>query len=159
MAIERLEPYECGSIARVHTLGGVIIASQPSAEDFALAQMKGVRTVIDLRHAHEIPNFDERRVVEGLGLAYVNLPWYGPDELTDEIFDGARALLQSVERPILLHCSSANRAAAVWIPWRVLDGGLSLDEALAEARTIGLQTPAFEEKARAYIGRQQRDKG
>jgi hypothetical protein len=33
----------------------------------------------------------------------------------------------------------------------VLDGGLSYEAALAEARQVGLKSPALEERARAYV--------
>jgi uncharacterized protein (TIGR01244 family) len=150
---ETLEPYSCGSIQRLHALGGVFLASQPSAADFEQARQDGVRTVINLRHDQEQPEFDERAVVEGLGLAYVQLPWNGAEELTDGVYDRTRELLKTAERPILLHCGSANRVGAVWLPYRVLDGGLSFEEALAEARTIGLKTPEYEAKARDYVER------
>lgn len=150
---ERLEPYECGNIARLHTYGGVFLASQPQPEDFEQAKKGGVKTVINLRHEAEIEGFDEREVVTGLGLEYLNVPWNGAEELTDEVFDRSRELLNTAERPILLHCSSANRVGTVWLPWRVLDGGLSYDAALAEAKTAGLKSPAFEEKAKDYIER------
>jgi uncharacterized protein (TIGR01244 family) len=152
-ATEKLEPRTCGSIQRVHTLGGVYLASQPSAADFEQAKQGGIRTVIDLRHTGEVKDFDERAVVEGLGLAYVQLPWNGVEQLTDEVFDRARELLRTAERPILLHCGSANRVGAVWLPHRVLDGGLSYEAALAEARTIGLKTPEYEARAREYVAR------
>jgi uncharacterized protein (TIGR01244 family) len=150
---EKLEPYECGAITRLHTLGGVFLASQPQAADLEQAKKGGVRTVINLRHADENTDFDEAAKVAELGLNYISLPWNGPDELTDEIFDRSRELLNTAERPILLHCSSANRVGAVWLPWRVLDGGLSVDEAAAEAKVVGLKSPAYEEKARDYVRR------
>jgi len=40
-----------------------------------------------------------------------------------------------------------------WIVWRTLDGRLPLEEAVAEARTIGLGSAAYEAKARAYVER------
>jgi len=150
---DALEPYECGTITTLHTLGGVFLASQPKPEDFAQAKKGGVKTVINLRHAAEITDFDEKQIVEAQGLTYINLPWNGPEELTDAIVDQSRALLKTAERPILLHCSSANRVGAVWIPYRVLDGGLSWDAALAEAKTVGLKSPDFEAKANDYIAR------
>ena len=55
---ERLEPYECGNITRLHTYGGVFLASQPQPEDFEQAKKGGVRTVINLRHENEIEGFD-----------------------------------------------------------------------------------------------------
>jgi uncharacterized protein (TIGR01244 family) len=148
---EKLEPYECGTITRLHTLGGVFLASQPKPEDIVQAKKGGVKTVINLRHAAEIKDFDEKQVVEAEGLAYLNFPFEGPAELTDAVFDTVREHLKTAVRPILLHCSSANRVGAVWLPYRVLDGGLSYDEALSEAKTVGLKSPDYEKKAREYI--------
>jgi uncharacterized protein (TIGR01244 family) len=150
---DKLEPYQCGAVQRLHTFGGIFLASQPTAADFEQAKQGGVKTVINLRHAKEQPDFDERATVTALGLAYVSLPWNGPDELTDEIFDRSRELLNTVERPILLHCSSANRVGALWIPWRVLDGGIALEEAVAEAKVVGLKSPDLEAKAKDYVER------
>ncbi|XAM00805.1 hypothetical protein OT109_05325 [Phycisphaeraceae bacterium D3-23] len=150
---EVLEPFECGTITRLHTYQGVFLASQPSPEDLEQAKAGGVVTVVSLRHASEHPDFDEKHFVEGLGLRYINIPWNGADELTDAVFDRARDVLRNEHRPVLMHCSSANRVGAVWLPWRVLDGCIEFEEALAEAKIIGLRSPAYEEAARAYIER------
>lgn len=152
---EKLEPYECGTITRLHTMGGVFLASQPNPSDFDQAQKGGVKSVINLRHHSENTEFDEPAVVADLGLNYYNLPWNGPDELTDEIFDRSRELLKTAERPILLHCSSANRVGTVWIPYRVLDQGADLETAVEEAKVIGLKSPDYEAKARDYVERHQ----
>jgi protein tyrosine phosphatase (PTP) superfamily phosphohydrolase (DUF442 family) len=151
-----LAPAECGTIGKLHEQGVVWLAGQPSPEDFALAKERGVRTVLNLRHESEIRGFEEPLVVTELGMRYVSLPWNGPDELTDDVFDRARAVLDTAERPLLLHCGSANRVGAVWIPWRVLDCGLSVEDALAEARTIGLRTPEYQQKALEYVARRRR---
>jgi len=153
---EVLEPFECGTITRLHTYQGIFLASQPSPEDLEQAKAGGVVTVVNLRHGAEHPEFDEKLFVEGLGLRYINIPWNGADELTDEVFERARDVLRNEHRPVLMHCSSANRVGAVWLPWRVLDGGLEFEEALAEAKIIGLKSPAYEEAARAYIDRVRR---
>lgn len=150
-------PSTCGSTQRVHAFGDFRLASQPAAADFEIAKAAGVRTVINLRHEHEIKDFDERAVVTGLGMTYVNLPWHGPEELNDAVFTRARELLRTVEPPVLVHCGSANRVAAVWIPWRVLDGGVPFEQALTEAKAIGLKTPEFETKAKDYVLRHQSD--
>lgn len=150
---EVLEPYECGSITRMHTVGGVFLASQPKAADLEQAKHGGIRTVVNLRHASEMPEFDEAQAVSDLGMHYVSLPWQGAAELTDDVFDRARKVLATAERPLLVHCASANRVGAVWIPYRVLDDGVELEAAVAEARTIGLKTPEFEAKARDYVAR------
>jgi uncharacterized protein (TIGR01244 family) len=150
---DTLTTAECGTIPNLHSLGGVFLAGQPKAEDFAEAKKQGVETVINLRHAAENKDFDEKQVAEAAGLTYINLPWGGSSELTDAVFDQSRELLKTAERPILLHCATANRVGAVWLPHRVLDDGLTWDDALAEARTVGLRTPDFEAKAKDYIQR------
>jgi len=148
-----LAPATCGALERLHVSDDLYLAGQPTASDLEAAKQLGIKTVINLRHAHEHADFDERAHVEGLGLAYVSLPWRGHEELDDAIFDRSRELLRSVERPILLHCASANRVGAVWLPHRVLDEGVPFEEALAEARIVGLKTPEFEAKARDYVER------
>jgi hypothetical protein len=54
-----------------------------------------------------------------------------------------------------LHCGSSNRVGAVWLPWRVLDGGVEVEKAVAEAKPIGLKKAEYEEKALDYIKRNQ----
>lgn len=155
---DALEPYECGTVARLHTQGGIFLASQPQPDDFAQAKMGGVKTVIDMRHAAEVKEFDERTVVTGLGLAYLNPAWNGPDELTDAILDRTREMLRTAERPLLIHCSSANRVGAVWYAWRALDDGVTIEQALSDAKTVGLKSPDYERIVRAYIERNRGDR-
>lgn len=150
-----LETVESPGIEKVRTVDGIFFASQPDASGFEAAKRGGIKTVINLRHADEI-ELDEAEVVGSLGLTYLHLPWNGPEELTDEVFDRTREMLESAEKPVLLHCASANRVGAVWLPYRVLDGGWDVEDALEEARAIGLKTPEYEEKALDYIERQSR---
>jgi protein tyrosine phosphatase (PTP) superfamily phosphohydrolase (DUF442 family) len=91
-------------------------------------------------------------------MGFVRIPWNGPGELSDEIFDAARDQLRGAARPLFLHCGSGNRVGAVWIPYRVLDQGVELEAAVAEAKVVGLKTPEFEAKARDYVARR-RDGG
>lgn len=153
---DKLEPYTCGSVARLHTYQGIFLASQPAAEDFEQAKKGGIKTVINLRHPEENKKFNEMQVVLGQGLKYENPAWNGPEELTDAKFDEVRQLLNTAQRPILLHCASANRVGAHWLTYRVLDGGLSVEDALAEAKVVGLKSPDYEAKARDYIKRHQK---
>lgn len=146
-----LAPAQCGSMSPLHVLDGILFAGQPSAEDLDQAQRLGVKTVINLRHAAEIADFDEGQAVESRGMRYVNVPFGKAEELTAAVFDKLRAELRDSKRPILLHCASANRVGAVWLPYRVLDGRLDVEPALAEAQAIGLRSAAYEARARAYV--------
>ncbi len=153
---EKLEPYECGTVTRLHTYKGVFLASQPKPADFEQAKKGGIKTVINLRHHKEIKDFDEQVEVAKLGLRYFNPAWNGPEELTDEKIDEIRGLLKEAERPILLHCSSANRVGTIWLAYRVLDDGLSYEEALQEAKVVGLKSPNYEAKVKDYIARKRK---
>jgi uncharacterized protein (TIGR01244 family) len=141
-------------MTRLHEVDGVYLGSQPSAADLDELKKAGVKTVINLRHEREL-DFDESAVVAKLGMTYVHIPWQGPAELTDAVFDRGREVLASAERPLLLHCAASNRVGAIWLAYRVLDGGASFDAALEEAKAVGLKTPEFGEKARDYVGRRQ----
>ncbi len=140
------------------TIGGEALRFDRAAPDAAAlqeAKAAGVTTVIDFRKASEGTGFDEKAGAEALGLNYVNIPFQNEAELTDEVFDSTRASLKGLKGAALMHCRSGNRAAAAWLPYRVLDDGVSWEQALAEAKAIGLKAPALEAKAREYIERKQ----
>lgn len=148
----KLEAYSCGSVQRLHTLDGVFLGSQPAAADLEQAKAGGVRTIVDLRPAAEDRGFDEPALAASLGLAYHSVPFQKPEELTDAVFDRTRALFREpANRPMFVHCSSGNRVGAVWLAYRVLDGGLAWEDALAEARLVGLKLPAYETRAQEYV--------
>lgn len=154
----QLEDYKLGSIKKLTTFGGLYFAGQPSPDDLALAREQGFKTVINFRHAKEVP-WDEQRVVEQLGMNYVHLPFSGADELTDEVLRSGRALLRDVERPAMVHCGSSNRVGAIWYAARVLDHGATEDDALEEAKKAGLRSKGYIDRARAYVEQERRFRG
>ena len=142
-----------GSLRTV--LGGddLYLAGQPSIEDLATFKVQGVKTVVSLRMPGEAP-WEESVAVEAAGMDFVAIPFRGAADLDDEIFDQVRSILQDSEkRPLVLHCASANRVGAVWLPYRVLDNGVGVEEAMLEAQQAGLKSNALKEKARQYIQR------
>jgi uncharacterized protein (TIGR01244 family) len=146
-----LSPHRLGNIERLHVRGNIYLASQPAPDDLEQARRRGVKTVINLRRPDEL-DWDERAKAAELGMAYLSVPFQSPDEMTDETLDRLRALLRGPHnRPLLLHCSSANRVGAVWWAYRVLDEGAIVDAALIEARQVGLSRPGHEAKTRQYI--------
>lgn len=152
-ARETVQTAGIGSIPNLTRLGDLYFAGQPSAGDLALLPDAGVTTVISLRHEAELGGFDEKSAVQDLGLQYLEVPWNGPAELTDDVFDRTRAMLLEVDSPTLFHCGSANRVGAVWLPYRVLDEGVPVEQAVEEARKIGMRTPEYEARALDYIAR------
>ena len=144
-----------GSTKNVHAYGSTLMCGQPSPEDFVEAKKRGFKIVVTLRQPGEI-DWDEAETVRGLGMQFHSIPFGRPDTLTDQVFDEARKILtKSKDKPLLLHCGSANRVGAIWLVHRVLDHELSLEEARQEAQEIGLRTEAFRDKAMNYIQRRQ----
>ena len=155
---KKLEPAKCGSVKQLHVFDDIYLAGQPSAEDFAEFKKRGVKSVLNLRPNEEL-KFDEAKTIKSLGLEYHQIPIASPNALTDENFDKIRKLLNSKEeRPMVFHCTAANRVGAVWLAHRVLDGGLTYDAALIEAKAVGLSAPALEAKAKDYIAKQKAKK-
>ncbi len=148
---------EIAGVRNLHKVGDVYLAGQPNADGLRALRDAGVKTVIDLRTPAESRGFDETGTCGELGLTYINAPFRVPDTLEDSVFDRVRdALTDPKSGPVLLHCGSANRVGGVWIAHRVLDGGLTYEQALAEAKVIGLRTQGYADKARDYIARQQK---
>ena len=135
------------------------MASQPFPDDLRLVQQGGVKTVVSLRFPNEI-EWDEATVAQGYGLAFVEVPFKTPETLTGEVFDKTRMLLSDqAKKPLLLHCSTANRVGAIWMVHRVLDDGLALVDAEEEAAKVGLKSPEYLAKAQDYIMRTRKTHG
>ena len=142
-----------GATRNVHRYRDFYLAGQPSEADLQEAKNVGIKTVVNLRMPKELA-FHEKEIVDKLGMAYHNPGISAPEMMTDQLFSKIRGILNDSEhQPVLLHCGSANRVGAIWLAYRVLDGGLSYEAALSEAKTVGLRSPAMEEKAKDYIER------
>ena len=127
---------QLGSTRNVHSFGLNLLCGQPSESEFADAKKRGIEIVITLRSKGEI-DWDEAGVVKKLGLEFHDYGFRDPADLTDKVFDGVRAALKdSREKPVMVHCASANRVGAVWLAHRVLDAKIPAEAALAEARAV-----------------------
>jgi protein tyrosine phosphatase (PTP) superfamily phosphohydrolase (DUF442 family) len=152
-----LEAATLGSTRNVHAHGSTLLCGQPSPEDLATAKQQGVQVVLTLRGENEI-DWDEQAEVHKLGMEFKRVDFAGPDTLTDEVFDQTREILREAEKrrqPVMLHCGSANRVGAVWLVYRVLDQGVSWEQAHDEAREVGLRTDGFVDRAKEYVQAQQ----
>jgi protein tyrosine phosphatase (PTP) superfamily phosphohydrolase (DUF442 family) len=146
----RLERIEVGAARPVHQIGRYYLAGQPASEDLAVWKDKGVRTIVSLRTPGEI-DWDEKAAVEALGMKYVSIPFRGADSLGDEQIEAALAVLkEGDEQPILLHCGTSNRVGAIWYAHRIRNDGLSPEQALAEAKQVGLRSTELTDVVDAY---------
>lgn len=148
---DELREEKIGGVGNLHVYKSYYLAAQPGEGDFVLLKERGVERVINLRTPGEM-KFDEAKVAADLGMEYHHVPVASADSLTDDAFARLRGLLEDDGRgAILLHCASANRVGAVWLVKRVLDDGVPYDKALREARTVGLRSPALQDRAAEYI--------
>ena len=130
---------------------GLITAGQPTEADLAACAAEGIRTVIDLRPPEDDRGFTEPESAARLGLAYHCIP-VTPDTLSDAQFDAVRAALTKPgDRPVLMHCRSANRVGALLYPYLVLDAGYAPDAAFDIACAVGLRNAGYAEQAIAYV--------
>jgi protein tyrosine phosphatase (PTP) superfamily phosphohydrolase (DUF442 family) len=142
-----------GSTPNVHAHDTTLLCGQPTQEDLALAKEQGFQIVLTLRGQDEI-DWDEQGVAEQLGLQFRRVEMQDPATLSDDVFAQTREILRSAKangQKVMVHCGSANRVGAVWLVHRVLDEGVSLDQAEQEAREVGLRSEALLQRATQYI--------
>ena len=149
----KLQSAVVGETRNVHRLGDLFFAGQFNKDDIEKIKDQNIARVITLRTDGEV-DWDEQAAVESAGVEFMSVP-FRPDTLTDDVFTKVRGLLRDESKKTLLHCGSANRVGGVWLTYRVLDEGVDLQTALAEAKEVGLRTPLIEAKAIDYIKRQQ----
>ena len=145
---------ELGGTKNVHQRDNLYFGGQFSSDDIATLQAKNIKRVMTLRTDGEI-DWDEQAALKSAGIEFLRVPFGSPEELTDDVFDRTREFFKDKSQTTLIHCGSANRVGSVWLPFRVLDEGASIETALAEAKEIGLRAKAIEEKAIDYIRRKQ----
>lgn len=154
----KLQPSKLGTTRNVHTFGTNLLCGQPTKAEFAEAKERGVKVIVTLRTKGEV-DFDEPATVKELGLEFHRFGFREPDTLTDKVFDQSlQVLAESEKKPVMLHCGSANRVGAIWLVHRVINHGLDVEAARKEAKSIGLRTPGYEERALDYINRKGQEK-
>lgn len=130
----------------------VATAGQPTEQHLNRLAEAGYKTVVDLRTPEETPRPDEwGMVVRRAGMEYVNIP-VGHIDIDNETFDRFRELMRDGgRRPMLVHCSSANRVGALLIPYLILDEGRTPEKARKIATGVGLRSNRLERAAFSYV--------
>ena len=125
---------------------------QPRPEHFAQLKKDGVKAVLNLRQPGEHRAAEEQDAVQQAGLKYFNIPVNYRTPTEESVDEFLRITDDPANRPMFIHCTAAIRVGAYWMIRRVLRDGMTYDEALTEARKVGLtQAPHLDEFAREYI--------
>ncbi|MFT3761115.1 MAG: sulfur transferase domain-containing protein [Pseudoxanthomonas sp.] len=120
-------------------LPDVLTAGQPAASDWASLTAQGVTTVINLRPDEEMQGRDEAAEVATAGMAYVQLPVAGAQDLTPAKAAELREALAAAPGKVLLHCASANRAGAL-LALAEAGNGMDPAQALEIGRAAGMRS-------------------
>ena len=132
---------------------GIATAGQPTAAQIAEVAQAGVRTVLDLRAAGEPRGFDETAAVTAAGMEYVVIP-ITPATLDDAAFDRFLAVMRDpAQRPVLVHCATANRVGGLLLPYFVIDEQMTEPAALQLAQEVGLRSAEYAQMAIDYARR------
>jgi protein tyrosine phosphatase (PTP) superfamily phosphohydrolase (DUF442 family) len=128
-------------------IGNFYVTAQPTEPGLAVAGSLGIQSVICLRDATEAakppyPAFDpeEDTTLTGLGISFVNIPF--PHGISQDQFNiragAVLAVLNQLPQLLLMHCSSADRASALWAIHLIVNCGLTTEEAIGYATQSGL---------------------
>src|SRR5438067_1738613 len=124
----------------------------------ALAEVKkmGYRSVINLRMPGEAgADLEaEAAAAQTAGINYIHLPFNGqaPDPGVVDSF--LKVITDAANLPAFIHCSSGNRAGALWMIKRLVVDKWDVERASAEAAAIGMN-PAL----KAFVIEQARKRG
>lgn len=144
-------PNAWGTASNVMQIKHLYIAGQPDRAGLLQAKSEGVGTVINMRSAEE-SSWDEQAYVESIGMNYISIPVSGKlDAMDRAAFAKVEAAVQAQNgTPVLLHCSSGNRASA-WLANHLHEShGLSQSKALAIARKTGLTKQPLEQRVETF---------
>jgi len=131
----------------------ICTGGQPTMDDLAKMKAEGVKAIINLRQPAEYNAEEEAAKAKELGLRYFNIPVTMDDLKDAQAEEFLKITADPQNRPLFIHCASANRVGGFWMIRRVLVDGWKMEDAEAEARKIGLRNPAMVAFAHNYIER------
>jgi uncharacterized protein (TIGR01244 family) len=139
------------NFARVETTVACAGATTPAA--IADVKKMGFVAIFNLRQASE-PGADieaETAAAKDAGIKFYHIPFNGtsPDPAVVDQF--LKTISEKGNEPAFIHCSSGNRAAALWLIKRVLVDKWDIDRATTEADALGKINPALKTFALDYI--------
>jgi uncharacterized protein (TIGR01244 family) len=133
----------------------ICTGGQPSLDDLARMKAEGIKAIINLRRPGE-SNFnaeEEAARAKELGLRYFHIPVDSSAPKDEQVEEFLKLMRDPENRPVFIHCMSANRVGAFWMIRRVLVDDWKLEDAVKEAEKIGLTNPRTREFALDYIAR------
>jgi protein tyrosine phosphatase (PTP) superfamily phosphohydrolase (DUF442 family) len=145
-------PFTWGAASNVTQVRNLWFAGQPDAATLEAAVDQGIGIVINLRGAHE-QEWDEEQAVRGLGMSYYSVPVPGKQPFSAEAFAEIESIVREHKGDqILIHCSSSNRVGGWFATHLVAQHGMSVHDAIAIGRKVGITKDAIVQKVANYLG-------
>jgi uncharacterized protein (TIGR01244 family) len=129
---------------------GLYSSGQPQPGQWNRLAAAGLRSVLNLRPACELPGRDEAKEVAEAGLGYAQLPIADAASLDREAARGLDTMLRQLAAPLLVHCASGNRVGALVALREAWFVGADAEVALARGRAAGLA--GLEPQVRRQLG-------
>ncbi|WP_427791554.1 fused DSP-PTPase phosphatase/NAD kinase-like protein [Brevundimonas diminuta] len=123
------------AFTNAHWLGPDLVrTNQPSPRQLAWWKRQGIKTVVNLRgERDEAYYWLEKDACERLGLTLIDAPLDSRDAPDKDRVRRAKALFQTMEYPVLIHCKSgADRAGMMAVFYRHFHLGEPISAAMSE---------------------------
>jgi protein tyrosine phosphatase (PTP) superfamily phosphohydrolase (DUF442 family) len=131
---------------------GLAVGAKPTTTGIRKLSEMGFKTVLNLAALQE-GSMIEAKTVEFYGLKFINLEC-NPESFTNEVLAEFAKVIQTKEdQPIYVHCRNGNKAAALWMIYRVKKEGWKLDAAQEEAGKMGLNDAAVKDAALKFCAK------
>lgn len=114
-------------------------AGQPTPEQLQEAADSGFKAVLNLRSPAESGvSADEAAQAAAAGLGYANVPLSNENPDFEQI---SKALweVESLPKPLLIHCGAGLRAGAIALIANAIEEGLTLEQLKAKAQGLGIK--------------------
>ncbi len=132
-------PIEVDGMNNSVLVGDLLIGGQPSVAALSYLADEGYEVILSTRGETEL-SWDEKAVVDSLGMRFVSIPMPNPvTGITDEQVDLFAEFMNGDHGRVVLHCGSGNRMSGLWAVWLVEKEGLSPEEALDLAERTGMK--------------------
>lgn len=115
-----------------------ITGGQPSIADLEKMAATNIQVIINLRGEGEFSDFNEKKIVESLGMKYVSLPISSAQDINTESVKKFHQILADNKGNSLIHCASGNRVGAFFALTAFSFENKSAEEALVIGKKTGL---------------------
>lgn len=136
-----------GNLEITPYFGNVVYAAQPDEATVKMLKDQEFDLVINIRELNEDLGFDEKGLVEGQGITYMQIPYldepnFDADFSNDALSEIKTAIDDATARgqKILLHCSHGQRAASSLGMILYRDYGYSKEDAFKAATDAGMNS-------------------